>query len=77
MMDRDEQWYLDRLRDRSVSHNDKSSCLDVLEVLLPGRGVLPVLAAFISDTAQPDALRHQAEKLARAIDPRFDAADNI
>ena len=76
-MDPDEHWYLDRLRDPSVSDNDKSSCLDVLELLLPGSDVLPGLAAFISDPAQPDALRHQAEKLARSIDPRFRAAEHI
>jgi hypothetical protein len=77
MIDPDEQMCLDQLRDPSVSANDKSSCLDVLEVLLPDRDVLPALAAFINDPAQPRALKEQAENLARSIDRHFVANPNI
>jgi hypothetical protein len=68
---------IDRLRDPTVSANDKSSCLDVLEVLLPDKDVIPALVAFIDDPAQPRALKKQAEKLARSIDPAFVASPII
>ena len=77
MIDPDEQELLDRLRDPSVSDNDKSSCLDVLEVLLPTSEVLPILATFISDPAQSPALKERAGRLARSIDADFVANQYI
>jgi hypothetical protein len=77
MIDPDEQDLLDRLRDPIVSDNDKSSWLEVLEVLLPTSDVLPLLAAFISDPAESPGLKEQAEKLARSIDADFVANHHI
>jgi hypothetical protein len=77
MIDPAEQLFIDRLRDPSVSVNDKSSCLDVLEVLLPDRDMLPALAALINDAAEPQCLKEQAERLARSIDPAFAAKPDI
>ena len=77
MIDPDEQMCIDVLRDPSASANDKSSCLDVLEVLLPGKDVIPALAALINDAAEPRALKQQAEKLAQSIDPEFVANTTI
>ena len=57
MIDPDEQWFVERLRDPDVSENDKLSCLDTLEVLVPCRDILdlpsldyalPVLALLIA-----------------------------
>jgi hypothetical protein len=86
MIDPDEQWFVDRLGDPTVSQNDKSGCLDVLEALAPCRDILghppldyalPTLASLIADSAQPLALREQAAKVAHLIDPNFQATQSI
>jgi hypothetical protein len=80
MIDPDEQWFVDRLRDPLVSENDKSSCLDMLELLAPHREVfgepsldygLPVLASLIADRFQSRSLREQADRVAHLIDAKF------
>jgi hypothetical protein len=65
-MDAEVQSYLDCLGDGSVHENDKSSCLDVLEVLLDP-AALPALKAFTDDPAQPASLRQQAASVIRVI----------
>jgi hypothetical protein len=86
MIDPDEQWFVDRLRDPVVSENDKSSCLDVLEILAPNRELLgkppldyavPALASFIADPTQSRPLREQADKVARLINPKFPVTPRI
>ena len=86
MNDLDEQWFVDRVRDPAVSENDKSSCLDTLEILAPNREVLgkppldytlPVLASLIADSTQSRPLREQAVKVARLIDAKFAATPRI
>ncbi len=80
MINPDEQWFVDRLSDPTVSENDKSSCLDMLEVLAPCRDILghrpldyalPALASLIADSTQSASLREQAVKVAHVIDPQF------
>jgi hypothetical protein len=65
-MDADVQYYLERLGDGSVHENDKSSFLDVLEVLLDP-AALPALKAFADDPAQPAWLRQRTAKVIRVV----------
>lgn len=66
LVDADVQGCLEGLNDPSVSENEKSSCLDVLEVLLDD-DALPALKAFAADPANPASLRQQAANVIRVI----------
>jgi hypothetical protein len=66
IVDADVQSSIDGLNDPSVSENEKSSCLDVLEVLLD-TDALPALKEFAADPAQPASLRQQATNAVRVI----------
>jgi hypothetical protein len=65
-VDAEVQSWLDSLTDPSTSENEKSSCLDVLEVLLD-LDALPALKAFAANPAQPASLRQQATNAMRSI----------
>lgn len=67
-MDPDEAWYIDRLRKRDVSESDKSSCLDMLE-LLESKAGLPAIVSIIADSREPLALRERAASAVRIIGP--------
>ncbi len=66
-MDADEKLSLARLTDVNVSENDRSSCLDTLE-LMHTKEALPAMVSLLADSSQPLALREQAANAIHAIE---------
>src|SRR5437879_1332083 len=69
-MTSNEKWFTDRLNDSTVTDSDKSSCLDMLEVL-QCKSALPTIVSLIGDRSAALKLRERAASAVRLIGPQW------